>query len=112
MLISAVNKAGYEAHALAADEAPGSAPAAPLWPVLLAAALSLPLVLPMIGSLFGQHWMLPGWLQLALATPVQFWLGARFYVAGWKALAARSGSRSSGFGRGRRSATACSSTSG
>jgi Cu+-exporting ATPase len=34
---------------------------------------------------------LPGWLQLALATPVQFWLGARFYRAGWKALMARSG---------------------
>ncbi len=33
--------------------------------------------------------MLPGWLQLALATPVQFWLGARFYRAGWKALRAR-----------------------
>jgi Cu+-exporting ATPase len=32
--------------------------------------------------------MLPGWLQLALATPVQFWLGARFYRAGWKALRA------------------------
>ncbi|HEU4923472.1 MAG TPA: copper-translocating P-type ATPase, partial [Burkholderiales bacterium] len=33
----------------------------------------------------------PGWLQLALATPVQFWLGARFYRAGWKALRARTG---------------------
>ena len=37
------------------------------------------------------HWMLPGWLQLVLATPVQFWLGARFYRAGWKALRAGSG---------------------
>src|SRR3546814_4379861 len=41
--------------------------------------------------LFGQHWMLPGWVQLALATPVQFWLGARFYRAGWKALKAGTG---------------------
>src|SRR3546814_3808716 len=41
--------------------------------------------------LFGQHWMLPGWVQLALATPVQFWLGARFYRAGWKALRAGTG---------------------
>src|SRR3546814_8307474 len=41
--------------------------------------------------LFGQHWMLPGWVQLALATPVQFWLGARFYRAGWRALRAGSG---------------------
>jgi Cu+-exporting ATPase len=36
-------------------------------------------------------WALPGWLQLALATPVQFWLGVRFYRAGWKALRARTG---------------------
>ncbi|MCX9154995.1 heavy metal translocating P-type ATPase [Niveibacterium sp. 24ML] len=61
------------------------------WRVLLAAALSLPLVLPMVAALFDQHWMLPGGLQLVLATPVQFWLGARFYRAGWHALRARAG---------------------
>jgi Cu+-exporting ATPase len=59
--------------------------------LLIAAALSLPLVAPMLGLLLGEHWMLPGWLQFALATPVQFWLGARFYRAGWHALRARSG---------------------
>ena len=53
--------------------------------------LSLPLVLPMLGELFGRHWMLGGWWQLALATPVQLVLGARFYVAGYKALRARTG---------------------
>jgi Cu+-exporting ATPase len=41
--------------------------------------------------LFGADWALPGWWQFALATPVQFWLGARFYRAGWKALKARAG---------------------
>ena len=46
---------------------------------------------PMLAMLWGSHWMLPGWLQWALATPVQFWLGARFYRAGWKAAQARSG---------------------
>ena len=45
----------------------------------------------MLGNLFGGHWMLPGWVQWLLATPVQFWLGARFYRAGWKALLAGSG---------------------
>jgi len=35
--------------------------------------------------------MLPGWVQCALATPIQFWLGARFYRAGWHALKAGSG---------------------
>jgi Cu+-exporting ATPase len=35
--------------------------------------------------------MLDGHLQWLLATPVQFWLGARFYRAGWLAARARSG---------------------
>ena len=43
-------------------------------------------MLPMVVEPFGLHWMLPAWLQLLLATPVQFVLGARFYRAGWKAL--------------------------
>ena len=45
-------------------------------------ALTAPLLLPMLGGLFGADWVLPGWLQVALATPVQFILGARFYRAG------------------------------
>jgi Cu+-exporting ATPase len=57
----------------------------------IAALLSLPLIVPMVAELAGLHWMLPGWLQLALAAPVQFWLGARFYIAGWKAARAGAG---------------------
>src|ERR1019366_5370967 len=39
-------------------------------------------------SMFGQGHaeLLPRWLQLALATPVQFWIGRRFYVGGYKSL--------------------------
>jgi Cu+-exporting ATPase len=38
-------------------------------------------------ALAGQHHdLLPRLLQLALATPVQFWIGWRFYDGGWKAL--------------------------
>jgi Cu+-exporting ATPase len=59
--------------------------------LVIAALLSLPLALPMLGMPFDQHWALPGWWQLALATPVQFWLGARFYRAAWGALKARTG---------------------
>jgi len=88
-LLAAVEKAGYAAHVHAPDEAPPAD--APLAPIMLAAALSLPLVLPMLLSLAGIDAMLPGWLQLLLATPVQFVLGARFYRAGWKALRAGSG---------------------
>ncbi len=59
--------------------------------VLIALALSLPLAAPMLPMLLGLDLALPGWLQLALATPVQFWLGGRFYRAGWGALRAGSG---------------------
>ncbi len=96
VLIAAVDKAGYVATPVVATatqaEASNSSPKLPdWWPIAVATALSLPLVLPMFGELFGLHWMLPGWIQLALATPVQFWLGARFYRAGWKALRAGAG---------------------
>ena len=95
-LVAAVERAGYVArlrHTESGVDAGSAASrrAAEWWPVAVAAVLSAPLVLPMIGLLFGQHWMLPGWVQLALATPVQFWLGARFYRAGWKAVKAGSG---------------------
>ena len=45
----------------------------------------------MLPMLFGLDLALSGRLQLALATPVQFWLGGRFYRAGWGALRAGSG---------------------
>ena len=93
-LIAAVEKAGYRAEAIkdAATGASTPVPAgAPWWPIAVAAALSAPLALPMVGMLFGQPWMLDGWIQLLLATPVQFWLGARFYKAGWKAVRAGAG---------------------
>ncbi|HET9822125.1 MAG TPA: heavy metal translocating P-type ATPase [Burkholderiaceae bacterium] len=89
-LVAAVQRAGYEAQPVTAEAAPVRRDHDPLWRVLAAAALSLPLVLPMLAGLAGAHWMIaPAW-QFALAAPVQFWLGARFYRAGWKALAARS----------------------
>ena len=91
-LVAAVDKAGYAAKlSTTAGATMSTRPTAPWWPVAVAAVLSLPLVVPMVGLLFGSHWMLNGWLQLMLATPVQFWLGARFYVAGWKALRAGAG---------------------
>ncbi|RFP82665.1 Cu(2+)-exporting ATPase [Hydrogenophaga borbori] len=94
-LMAAVEKAGYAAlpHDDQASAAPGAHKGGgePWWPVALAALLSLPLVLPMVAMLSGSDWTLNGWLQLALATPVQFWLGARFYRAGWKAVRAGTG---------------------
>src|SRR5450830_215194 len=88
----AVRDAGYEPRAAsAAIDTVDASPWAGFTPVALGLALSAPLVLPMVGDLFGQHWMLPPLWQFVLATPVQFILGARFYKAGWHALKARSG---------------------
>lgn len=90
-LLAAVQRAGYAAHALHADAPAPAAKRGEGWKVLLAAALSLPLTIPMLGDLLGRHWMLDPLLQWLLATPVQFWLGARFYRAGWAALRAGTG---------------------
>ena len=88
-LVDAVHKAGYETHLSPAPLAPAAD--RPWLPVAASAALSLPLILPMLSAAFGADWVLPGWVQLVLATPVQFVFGARFYRAGWKALLARTG---------------------
>ena len=95
-LIAAVDKAGYRASEIptsgaVSDASQAAKSGAPWWPIAVAAALSAPLALPMFGMLIGKSWMLDGWLQWLLATPVQFWLGARFYRAGWKAVRAGAG---------------------
>ena len=93
LLRRAVRTAGYEPLTAAASQAREEdvSPWAGFGPVAVGLVLSLPLVLPMLGDLFGQHWMLPAWAQFALATPVQFVLGARFYKAGWAAARALTG---------------------
>ena len=50
------------------------------------ALLTVPLLVPMMAGVAGLHVMLPGWVQLLLATPVQFGVGARFYRNGFKAV--------------------------
>jgi Cu+-exporting ATPase len=94
-LVAAVRAAGYGAR----SEVDARTAVAEPWlgdgrRVVLAALLSAPLVLPMLATPFaaaGTHWMLPPLWQWLLATPVQFWLGARFYRAGWGALRAGTG---------------------
>ena len=97
LAINAVKKSGYEAQATAVDsfnvqhkKIGFMSPQSP-WPFALAAMLSLPLALPMLLMPWGIHAMLPGWIQLCLALPVQLIFGARFYVAAFKALRAGSG---------------------
>ena len=94
-LIEAVTKAGYSAqltenvHATQDDQ--HKRLRRERWSLVAAIVLALPLVLPMLVEPFGLHWMLPAWAQFLLATPVQFILGARFYVAAWKAVKAGAG---------------------
>ena len=93
-LLAALQAAGYGGRDLAQPTDAAAPPAARLGDgarVAIAALLSAPLVLPMLAELFGRHWMLPALWQFVLATPVQFWLGARFYRAGWHALRAGAG---------------------
>ncbi|MDB5570216.1 MAG: heavy metal translocating P-type ATPase [Hyphomicrobiales bacterium] len=92
-LVAAVEAAGYDAETIGDDagrqaeiEARDAArQRAESIRVAVALALAAPLTLPMFGV------PLPAWAQLLLATPVQFVLGARFYIAAWKAVRAGAG---------------------
>ena len=87
VLIEAVNRAGYTAS-LPDTAAPDVASIGrqQRWTLYATFALALPLMIPMLVQPLGIHWMLPSWAQFALATPVQFWIGARFYKAAFNAL--------------------------
>jgi P-type Cu+ transporter len=99
-LVDAVRRAGFDARPAAGPlaAADGSAARAAEQRALtrrftIAAALSLPVVV------LGNFGMLPGlraippaaqaWIQLALATPVQFWAGWPFLRGSWAALRRR-----------------------
>ncbi|WP_279323219.1 heavy metal translocating P-type ATPase [Roseomonas fluvialis] len=88
---AALVAAGY--RLVQADRAGGedAAAAREARDLLAAALLSAPFLLGMAGMALGQDWMPGGWVQAGLATPVVFWLGARFWRAGFAALRAGSG---------------------
>lgn len=94
-LIEAVGKAGYTATEVKEGEGELKTKVTKFentfFPVAISALLSIPLVLPMLLQPFNINFSISPVVQLALATPVQFWLGARFYKSGWKAVRAFSG---------------------
>lgn len=91
-VIGAITRAGYRAEPVReagfeADQARHRREyAGELRRFWIAAALTLPLVAQMLWMVGGTHDVLPRWLQLALATPVQFWIGGRFYRGAFNAL--------------------------
>ena len=98
-LVRAVQKAGFAASVIenaqsfgkADDEKAAKRLRLDLLNLAFAVALTTPLWAQMVWGFLGTHWMLPGLSQLALASLVQFWAGARFYPPAWKALRAGSG---------------------
>ena len=90
-LVGAVESAGYSVVDPDTTASKGSARPPEYWMVAASALLTLPLMVPMLLGFAGVHWMLDGWIQWALATPVQFVFGARFYRDAYKALRARTG---------------------
>ena len=61
-----------------------------LWTLVVSAVLTAPLVFQMVAMTLGVMFHLSPWVELALAAPVQFIIGARFYVAAYKALSNKS----------------------
>jgi copper-(or silver)-translocating P-type ATPase len=92
-LMAAVDKAGYHAVKITDQEthAKDTDKQASLWPIVTSVILAIPFVFPMLLEPFGLHLMMPAWLQLILASTVQFGLGAKFYRSGLKSAIALSG---------------------
>ncbi|MCC6215721.1 MAG: copper-translocating P-type ATPase [Polyangiaceae bacterium] len=97
-LLAAVERAGYRAEPApssreereALEREERARERRELGLLALSAALTAPLVLPMLAHPLGVALHLPGWVELALATPVQLVAGARFFRGAWAALRAGS----------------------
>jgi len=92
-LMVAIQKAGFQAHIredntrLAEQQRKDQAIKHDLFIFAIAAALTAPFMVQMVAMLFGVgDEILPRWIQWILATPIQFWIGKRFYVGAWNAL--------------------------
>lgn len=94
-IISLITVAGYEAKASESNKLDPNEKLNILKRekrlILISTLLTLPLVLPMLVEPFGIHLMPSPWIQWLLATPVQFYVGARFYKSAWGALKAKIG---------------------
>ncbi|SFM72550.1 heavy metal translocating P-type ATPase [Halopseudomonas yangmingensis] len=98
-LLQALESAGYPGRWLQAEGEDASesvrreqALRAERLRLIIAAVLSAPVAFAMFPEMLGRHdLMTPAWLQLLLASIVQFVFGARFYQGAWHALRNRTG---------------------
>lgn len=82
-VIAPLTQLGFTVERSVADEPSAANDSAyELW---IAVALTLPLVAQMLAMWLGLGWHLPPGIEWLLATPVQFWLGRRFYVGALRA---------------------------
>ncbi len=95
-LVKVVEEAGYGAKIK--DESggdDGAADAARLKKqrnlLIFSALLTTPLVLQMVSTFLGLGFHVKPWMEIVLATPVQFYVGSRYYVGAWHALKAKAG---------------------
>lgn len=93
-LIAAVQRAGFDAHPVRDFAAEKQARAAAYRHERLRFIISLLLTAPLLVEMIlmlpvwdtHTHGTLPIWLQALLATPVQFWIGKRFFTGAWHSL--------------------------
>jgi P-type Cu+ transporter len=93
-LIAAVQRAGYGAHPVRDFAAEKLERAKAYRHEQLLFTISLLLTAPLLYEMIlmlplwntPSHGMLPVWVQALLATPVQFWIGKRFFLGAWHSL--------------------------
>ena len=86
-IIAIIQKTGYGAQEKT-EELPQAAPEAHIgWRLWLLFAINIPFLIGMAGMLVGRNdWMIPPYVQFALASIVQLWLAVPFYKSAWASI--------------------------
>ena len=86
-IIAIIQKTGYGAQEKT-EELPQTAPEAHIgWRLWLLFAINIPFLIGMAGMLVGRNdWMIPPYVQFALASIVQLWLAVPFYKSAWASI--------------------------
>ncbi len=95
-IVQAITAIGYQAQIIDSQKpTPAISSSEPIAKLIFGAAASTVLFIGALPTMTGVHWaLIPDWLhnpwlQLVVATPVQFWCGSNFYRRAWIALKRR-----------------------